>query len=127
IEALVDNHMRFKDVFVMRESTIRRFLRLPRFEEHLELNRLDCLCSNGLFDAYEFMKHRFEIADEEQLRPPRLLTGRDLIAEGYPPGPRFSRILTAVEDAQLEGRIATREQALDLVRAEFGAPAEPRD
>ncbi|HZU27852.1 MAG TPA: CCA tRNA nucleotidyltransferase [Bryobacteraceae bacterium] len=122
VQALVANHMRFAEVFNMRESTVKRFLRLPHFEQHLELNRLDCLCSNGMLASYEYMKDRFEHAPEEELRPPRLVSGRDLIAAGYRPGPQFSRMLELAEDAQLEGRIGSREQGLELVAAEFGRP-----
>jgi len=120
VQALVGNHMRFAEVFNMRESTVRRFLRLPHFEQHLQLNRLDCLSSNGNLDSYRFMQQRFEQLPEEQLRPPRLLTGRDLIDAGYAPGPDFSRMLETVEDAQLEGRISSREEALQLVVERFG-------
>lgn len=119
VEALVANHMRFKDVPRMRESTLKRFLRLPKFEEHLELHRLDCLASHGHLDTYEFVRRKLRELTEEQLKPPLLVTGRDLIAEGYHPGPQFSRMLAAVEDAQLEGRIQTREDGLELVRREF--------
>ncbi len=122
VTELVGNHMRFKDVFDMRESTIKRFLRLPRFDEHLELHRLDCLNSNGYTRSYELMKERYERAEPAQLRPPRLLTGRDLIEAGYRPGPQFSRMLEAVEDAQLEGRLGNPEEALALVERLFGRP-----
>jgi putative nucleotidyltransferase with HDIG domain len=125
VEALVANHMRFKDVHRMKESTLKRFLRLPRFTEHLELHRLDCLASSGRLDNHEFVRRKLEELPEEQLKPPALLTGRDLIAEGYTPGPRFSKMLTAVEDAQLEGRIHSREEALKLVRELFGPDAHP--
>ena len=67
------------------------------------------------------MKRRREELSEERLRPPRLISGDDLMAEGYRPGPLFSEILAAVEDAQLEGAITTREEALDFVRARFPA------
>lgn len=120
VEALVANHMRFKDAHRMRESTLKRFLRTPRFAEHLELHRLDCLAGSGRLDNYEFVRRKLEELPEEQLKPPPLLTGRDLIAEGYTPGPDFSKILTAVEDAQLEGRIRSREEALELVTELFG-------
>ena len=122
VEALVANHMRFADAQLMRESTLKRFLRLPRFDEHLELHRLDALSSNGWLENYEFVKRRREELSEERLRPPRLISGDDLMAEGHRPGPLFTEILAAVEDAQLEGAIATREEALALVRARF--PAE---
>src|SRR5262249_23062686 len=112
--------MRFKDVHRMKESTLKRFLRMPRFAEHLELHRLDCLASSGRLENHEFVRRKLAELPEEQLKPPPLLTGRDLIAEGYSPGPQFSKMLTAVEDAQLEGRIHSREEALDLVREVFG-------
>jgi poly(A) polymerase len=55
----------------------------------------------------------------EQVRPKPLINGHDLIAEGYAQGPRFSEMLSAVEDAQLEGRLGTKDEALKFVRAEF--------
>jgi len=120
VEALVANHMRFKDVPRMKESTLKRFLRLPDFEEHLELHRLDCLASNGRLETYELVKAKLREFPEERLRPEPLITGADLIGAGYEPGPRFSKMLAAVEDAQLEGRIHTAGEALELLREMFG-------
>jgi putative nucleotidyltransferase with HDIG domain len=114
VVALVANHMRFADAHRMKESTLKRFLRLPRFEEHLELHRLDCLASHGRLDTYEFVKGRFLATPPQELRPARLLTGADLIAAGWIPGPDFSRVLDEVEDAQLEGRVRSKEEALAL-------------
>src|SRR5271168_205098 len=114
ILALIGNHMRFADVHRMRESTRRRFLRLPVFEEHLELHRLDCLSSFGDLSSYTFMKEQHEVLEPQQLRPVPLMTGHDLISAGYRPGPAFSRMLEAVEDAQLEARISSKEDALAL-------------
>jgi putative nucleotidyltransferase with HDIG domain len=119
IEALIANHMRFKDVDRMKESTLKRFLRMPNFEEHLELHRLDCLASHGRLDNYEFVRRKLAELPAEQLKPKPLLTGRDLIEAGYTPGPQFSKMLAAVEDAQLEGRIGSKEAALELVRRSF--------
>ena len=120
--ALIANHMRFSHVHQMRESTLKRMLRLNRFDEHLELHRLDCASSHGHLENYEFAKTKFEQAAPEELRPPRLVTGDDLIAAGYRPGPEFSRMLEAAEDAQLEARIQSKEDGLELVRAAFGPP-----
>ncbi|HSU67199.1 MAG TPA: CCA tRNA nucleotidyltransferase [Tepidisphaeraceae bacterium] len=119
VEALVANHMKFKDVPQMRESTLKRFLRMPCFEEHLELHRLDCLSSNKLLENYEIVKEKLGELSAEHLKPARLLTGADLIAAGYEPGPHFSEILSTVEDAQLEGRIRTAGEAIELVREHF--------
>jgi tRNA nucleotidyltransferase/poly(A) polymerase len=122
VMTLVARHLRFKDVPNMRESTLKRFLRMERFEEHLELHRLDCVMSHGLLGNYEFAKRKFEELPAEVLKPPRLLSGHDLIAAGYHPGPAFAAMLAEAEDAQLEGRIHTREEALELIRARFQAP-----
>jgi tRNA nucleotidyltransferase/poly(A) polymerase len=119
VRALVANHLKFKDVRQMRESTLKRFLRQPYFEEHLELHRLDCLSSHRNLDSYYFCLEKLNTLEPVELKPAPLLTGRDLIAAGYEPGPAFSRILTAVEDAQLESRIHSREEALELVRSLF--------
>jgi putative nucleotidyltransferase with HDIG domain len=117
VTSLVTNHMRFKDVREMRLSTLKRFLCLPRFDEHLELHRLDCLASNGFIEAYDFVQKKLLEFKEEELRPPRLITGRDLMQAGYKPGPKFRSALDAVETAQLEGEIQSREQALALAQS----------
>jgi putative nucleotidyltransferase with HDIG domain len=116
VEALVANHMKFAHVHQMKESTLKRMFRLQEFDEHLELHRLDCESSHRMLQNYEYAKAKREELGKEQIAPPRLLTGRDLIAAGYEPGPEFGRILDAVEDAQLEGRVRTREEALELAR-----------
>ena len=122
ILALVKHHMQFGDVTKMRQSTLKRFLRMPRFAEHLALHRADVLSSHGAIGMYEFAKRHFEELGEEQIRPRLLLTGADLIAAGYRPGPQFRAMLEAAEDAQLEGVIATREDALHLINERFGPP-----
>jgi len=119
IEALVANHMKFKDVPHMKQSTLKRFLRMPGIEEHVELHRLDCLSSNKRLETYQLVKRHLEEFTEEHLKPEPLLTGTELIAEGYRPGPLFSEILQAVEDAQLEGRIHTSGEALAMVLETF--------
>jgi poly(A) polymerase len=119
ILALVDNHMKFKDVEQMRASTLKRFVRQPRFDEHLELHRLDCLSSNRQLESYDFVRRVLQETPPEQIRPPRLLTGDQLLEMGYKPGPAFSEILRSVEDAQLEGLIATSEAAAAYVREKF--------
>jgi poly(A) polymerase len=119
VEALVAHHLRFKEVKNMRESKLKRFLRMDRFEEHLELHRLDCESSHRQLGNYEFVKARLREIPAEQLRPPRLLTGDDLIRAGYKPGPLFQAILRAAEDSQLESRVRTREEAMALIRDLF--------
>src|SRR5271157_421081 len=121
ILALVDNHMRFGQVQRMKQSTLKKFLRMPGFDEHLELHRIDCLSSHGQLDAYEYSREQLRSMPPESIRPTPLITGRDLIEAGYEPGPRFKEILSAIEDAQLEGRLTSHESAMDYVRREFPA------
>jgi poly(A) polymerase len=125
VAALVRNHLRFKDAPKMRPSTLKRFLAMERFEEHLELHRLDCLASHGQLDNYEFVRRARETMPPEEIRPPRLLTGDDLIRMGYQPGPEMGRILAAVEEAQLEGTLKTQEEAQAFVLRNF-APGEAK-
>lgn len=119
ILSLVENHMRFGDVEKMKESTLKRFFRLPRFEEHLALHRLDCLSSHGDLRLYEYARRKREELSEDEVHPKLFVTGRDLIAIGYSPGPRFKEMLSLAEDAQLEGRIHGRDEGLELIRREF--------
>jgi len=122
VAALVGNHMRFKDAPQMKVSTLKRFLRLENFPEHLELHRLDCISSHGHLENYELMQQKMQDLPPDELKPRLLITGDDLIAAGYQPGPSFARILAAVEDAQLESKIHSREDALAMVHAQFRIP-----
>ena len=118
--ALVDNHMRFADTGRMKASTLKRFFRLEKFDEHLALHRMDCLAGSGNLDHWQFTRERWLTMPEETMRPQPLITGRELIAAGYAPGPGFKQMLRAVEDAQLEGQIATAAEALRLIGERFG-------
>jgi poly(A) polymerase len=117
--SLVANHMRFGDVMKMKDSTLKRFFRLPKFEEQLELHRLDCSSSHRDLSLYDFAREKFHTLPAEEIRPTPLITGADLIAAGYQPGPLFKDLLTAVEDAQLDGSISTKEEAMELVRSQL--------
>jgi len=119
IEALVANHMRFTDVERMKPATLKRFLRMPQFDQHMELHRMDCLASHGDLGLYEYVAEKLRTIPPEEIRPQPLITGDDLINLGYAPGPRFKEILAAVEDAQLEGKIHSREEAVQLVTRDF--------
>ncbi|HEY5163364.1 MAG TPA: HD domain-containing protein, partial [Terriglobales bacterium] len=119
IVALVANHMRFADTFKMKPATLKRFLRLPRFEEHLEMHRIDCLASHGDLSIHSFLAQKLADTPPSEIRPQPLVTGHDLIEMGHKPGPRFREILAALEDLQLEGKLKTREEALEYLRREY--------
>ncbi|MGO8705307.1 MAG: CCA tRNA nucleotidyltransferase [Candidatus Brocadiia bacterium] len=116
IVSLVGSHMRFMAVQRMKLSTLKRLLALSRFDEHLELHRLDCISSHGKLDNYEFLQQKLKEFSSEQIAPEPLVTGRDLIEMGYKPGPVFKRILDAVREEQLEGRLASREEGIEWIR-----------
>lgn len=123
--ALVDNHMRFGHVSRMKKSTLKRFLRLPKFEEHMALHRADSLSSHRHLSTYEFLRQKLAETPPEIIRPTPLVSGDDLIAAGFAPGPRFREILNAVEDAQLEGSLASHEEALAFIKDNFSADYVP--
>jgi poly(A) polymerase len=119
ILALIENHMRFMDVQRMKESTLKRFFRLERFDEHLALHRMDCKAGSGYLENWKYARERLSAMTEEAVRPKPLITGRELIAAGYKPGEGFREMLRVAEDAQLEGTVTTEEEALKLVREKF--------
>ena len=129
ILALVKHHMQFGDVPKMKASTLKRFLRLPRFDEHLELHYADVMSSHRMLGPYTYAKKHLQELSTEEIKPTLLLTGNDLIRAGYRPGPGFREMLTMAEDAQLEGAVHSREDALALIKAHFGSPgaAQVRD
>jgi poly(A) polymerase len=116
VRELVQHHMQFKDVPKMRPSTLKRMMARPTFQLELELHRIDCASSHGDLSHYDYLKHQLETMKPEQIDPPSLMSGRDLIAMGLPPGKTFGRILEAVRIAQLEGVIESRSAALDMAR-----------
>jgi poly(A) polymerase len=127
VRELVQHHMQFKDVMRMKASTLKRMMARPTFLQELELHRIDCASSHGDLSNYEFLKHQIEVMSAEEIDPPSLITGRDLLAMGLPPGKTVGRILEAVRVAQLEGAIETRVAALDMARklASVGMETQP--
>ena len=118
VAALVANRRRFKDVAMMSQGELKRFLRMDGFDEHLELHRLECAASGDSLGTWMLVSAKLRETPTEALWPPRLVTGDDLVAEGLKPGPEFKRLLEMVETAQLNGCVSDREGALALVRRE---------
>ncbi|NWF84890.1 MAG: CCA tRNA nucleotidyltransferase [Bryobacteraceae bacterium] len=114
--SLIAQHMRFSDALNMRDSTFKRFTRQPVFEMLLELYRMDKLAGNRDLTKYYRVRERFRSIPPAELRPAPLLTGHDLLALGVPQGPEIGRLLAALEDEQLEGRLSTREEAQAWLR-----------
>jgi poly(A) polymerase len=120
VSALVKNHLKFIEVRNMRESTLKRFLMIDGFEDHLELHRLDCLASHGDVSNYDFCLEKLIEMKKISPKPPKLITGEDLIRLGFKPGPLFREVLTYVEDLHLEDKVKTKEEAIEAVKEKFG-------
>lgn len=116
---MVQNHMVFKDVKNMRVARLKRFMARPTFQDEMELHRVDCLGSHGLLDNYAFLRERGEEFANEPLIPEPLVSGHDLIGLGWKPGPRFKEVLDAVQTRQLEGALASREEALAWIQTAY--------
>ncbi|HTB22473.1 MAG TPA: CCA tRNA nucleotidyltransferase [bacterium] len=122
---LVADHLRLDPIKQMKVATLKRLLRRADIEDLLTLHKADCLGSHGDMEFYELARAKqAEFARDEVvgLRPPALLDGTDLIAWGYAPGPLFKAVLDAVEDEQLEGRLADKAAAKDFVETRFPRP-----
>lgn len=121
---LVSQHMRVAACQKMRESKRKRLVREEGFEELLELMRLDSLGCHRDLSNYDWLKNYAETIPEEVARPKLLISGKDLIDLGYTPGPRFSEILLAIEDLQLDEQLKTRDEAISHLQ-EHWPPAPP--
>ena len=124
VQEIIKDHMKFMHVKEMRDSTLKRFLGQETFPIQLELHKLDCLASHRDISNWEFCSGRLEAYEEEELRPERLVSGHDLINLGFKPGPLFSTILHFVEDQQLEGAVATKDEAISMVLATYSDQLE---
>ena len=119
VTEMVRHHMAFKDTPHMRPAKLRRFLARETFTEELELHRVDCLSSHGGLDIHDFLKARQSEFANEPIIPPRLITGKDLIAMGWKPGPRFRKALEEIQTRQLEGSLRSRDEAIAFLEGEF--------
>jgi poly(A) polymerase len=120
ITALVENLPGFTRVRQMSVSALKRFFRLTRFEDHLELARIHAMSSDSNLDDHSFAARKYHQWTDEDIAPRLLISGEDLIALGFKPGPRFKEILNRVEDEQLEGRLLEKSQAIDFVVKQYG-------
>lgn len=117
---LVEKRQYLADAPTMRASLLKPILVHPGIGELLDLHRADAIAGGGSLAAVEFCEAVLRDTPPGELNPPPVVTGEDLIALGMKPGPAFKRLLDAVRAAQLEGRVRTKAEGLELVR-ESGA------
>jgi poly(A) polymerase len=122
IEWLVDKHQYLCDAPILRSSRLKRILVHPGIGELLALHRADSLASGRSIAHVEFCEKVLRDTPMEQLNPPPVITGDDLRVLGIDQGPVYKTLLDAVRDAQLEGAIRTKEEALTLARRLLDSP-----
>lgn len=109
---LVKMHLYLRHAQQMRLSKLKRLFAHKGYPELAELYKVDSLASTGDLKDYTFCQNMFEELQEEEIKPEPLITGYDLIALGFKPGPIFSKILETIKDEQLEQKITTKAEAL---------------
>jgi len=117
---LVKNHLKLCMAPRMRPATLKRMLAEDGFDELMDVAFMDAMASSSYLGFWHFCKHAMSTMTAQEIRPPRLIGGEDLKQLGFTPGPRFKAILKDVEDQQLDGILATRDDALEYVRVHYG-------
>ena len=116
----IANHMRFASVMSMKTSKLRRLIGEADFAMELELHRLDCICSNGLMDGFNYLLDALNIYSDKNLALPLpLIRGRDLIQKNIKPSPKFKEVLDVIYERQLAGEFTDRDAALTAALAMF--------
>jgi poly(A) polymerase len=115
VEWLVEKHQILCEARQMRTSKLKTILIHPGIRDLLALHRADALASNRSVDHVAYCEQLLSEWTAEDLSPPPLLTGHDLLRAGIPQGPIFKRLLDAVREAQLDGTIKTPKEAWDLI------------
>ncbi|MFH1230643.1 MAG: CCA tRNA nucleotidyltransferase [Planctomycetota bacterium] len=116
---IISKHLVFKDIDKMRVSTLKRLFSHPAYPQLAEIHRADRLGSDMDLKPYNVAARLYRKLSKENLKPPPLINGYDLIKIGFKPGPIFSKILKTIEEAQLEKEVTTKEAAIKLVRKLF--------
>jgi len=120
IALCVGGHMRFQHVQSMRPAKLKRLLARPTFPVELELHRMDCLASHGKLDNYDFLKAKVIELPAAVIKPAPLVTGHDLMALGFTPGPLMGTVLREIEELQLEERFQSQAEALAYAKQRLG-------
>ena len=122
--SMVRNHMKFMCVKEMRTSRLKRFMNLPKFEDHLMLHKVDCNSSHENLENYDFVVEKLKFFEATQSTVkisslPKIITGFDLIEMGYKQGPIFRTILDDIVDQQLEDKLEDKETAIEYIKEKY--------
>ncbi len=113
---LVAHHHALDAPWNLPMHVLKPLLAHPAIHELLELIRANLLAHNRSLQPIVFCETKLQEWPREVLDPPSLVSGDDLIALGLKPGPIFKQLLQRVREAQLDGLITSREEALKLLR-----------
>jgi len=120
---LVAHQEDLRDPRNLRESKLKRILAHPAIEELLALNRADAIASFGSSEDIDFCRRYLELQPTGPLNPPPLINGHDLVTHGLKPNALFATLLDQIRDAQLEGTIHSKQEALDWVDRQLASQA----
>jgi poly(A) polymerase len=98
-------------------SRVKRLLAEPGRDDLLALLRVAAVSRNKPLIDLEYLERMRNTLPEQEVNPPPLISGDDLIAAGLKPGARFKDLLDQIRDAQLDGTLNSKDEALDWVRA----------
>lgn len=122
---LVTYHQYLGEAKKLREAKLKRMLAEPGIDELLALHRADALASTGDLQHVDYCEYYLRCQPSGPINPPPLLSGHDLVRHGLKPGARFSTILDQVREAQLDGLISSKCEALEWIDREgVGAQSE---
>jgi poly(A) polymerase len=110
---LVAFHESLAAARTLRASKLKRILAEPGIDDLLALHRADALALSGDAEQVDYCRHYLQAQPAGPINPPPLITGDDLVRRGFKPGAQFATILQKTRDAQLDGEIHTKRDALD--------------
>ena len=114
---LVDKQQYLRDAPTMRLSKLKPILVHPGIGELLALHRAIAIASAQSLEHVEYCERMLRETPSEELNPPPLLTGDDLLALGWKQGPLFKKVLDAIREGQLEGELRSRDDAIRLAES----------
>jgi poly(A) polymerase len=112
---LVEYHQYLGEAKKLRESKLKKILAEPGIDDLLALHRADALASSGNTDHVDYCLYYLENQPSGPINPPPLITGHDLVRHGLEPGPLFAELLEQIREAQLDGQIQSKREALEWV------------
>jgi poly(A) polymerase len=123
IEWLVNHQAALVNAWAMPNSVLYPMLTHWAVDDLIELHRAEAAVEGLALTALDRIAEIRAATPREVLDPAPLVTGDDLVSRGWLPGPMFKQVLKTVRDRQLDGKLTTKKQALDLAVALFDTPS----